>query len=378
VSLAQALPPAAPPVDRPLPGEGAGDAQGRPARWTLSLGAHQLWDSSPRMVAEDAAVHLMGRASAGLSHARLGRRGTLVASAGVSSSFAEDPFAADRLLYDASLAAGGQLGARLRLSVTDSVQSTYTDEAPALDAEGAVVRRGPMLENTARVQLQYQWSPRTTLTTELRHELIGFDDQALLDRSRAAIQTAYGRRLGRSQSLRLDHLYQVRLSEGQRGAGHRLFTSWSGTRQDRQTLAVSLGVEVVENLAGPGHLTRPYGSLELSSRSRHGGVSLRYQRSFTLAYETFDNRATDAVGLTVDRALGRRAGATVGARYSIRQDPAGIAAADHMARFMGGLSLRLAASLDAVSTYSYQWRRIDTGAGRHRVDVGLSYGRTWW
>ena len=372
-----ALPPA-PPGDAPAITAEA-PASGRPGRWTLRLGANQSWDSSPRAVSDGAAVHFMGRASAGLAHGRLGRRGQLVAAARVSSSFAEDEFAVDRVTYDVSLAGGTQLGSRLRLAVSDSLHTAYTDESPALAEDGAVLERGLMRENTARAELLYQWSPRTSFSSEVRHELMGFDSDALVDRSRAAVRTGYRRHIGRSQSFRLDHMYQIRFSDDRRGAGQRLSAAWSGSRQDRQSLSLSLGVERVEALSRPGHLTRPYGAVEAASRGRRGGVSLRYQRSFTLAYETFDNRATDALGLTFDRSLGRRAGATLSTRYSIRHDPAEAVAADHMARLLAGLSLQLTAGLDLVSSYSYQWRRRSAAdTGRHRVDVGLSYGRTWW
>jgi hypothetical protein len=273
-----------------------------------------------------------------------------------------------------------QLGSRLRLSVSDNVHADYSDESPLLGGEGTVLPLVLTRENSARAELAYRWSTRTALTSALRHDVVGFDSESLVDRSTASLETRLRRQLGRSQTVTLDHDFQLRAAGGRRGASHRFSGGWTGTRQARHTLSLQLGVERQELLAGTGTRTRPYGAAAATARGRRSALSLRYEHGLTPSYESLDDRAADTVAVACSSTLWRRLAADVSTSYSLRRAAQEGLETDHMLRLGTGLSLGFRSGAELSSRYTFQSRRRTAAEpllSRHRVELSVAFARLW-
>jgi hypothetical protein len=372
------------PAGTPAPLAPGGDFSTVPGsvvpRWTLRVSAQESWDSEPRAVGTLPGVHYLGRLRLGVSHGRGGRRAQLLVSGQAATTFAQQEFSVDRFAYDGSAQGAVQLGARLRLSVSDNVHADYSDESPLLGGEGTVLPLVLTRENTARAELAYRWSARTSLTTALRHDLVGFDSDALIDRSSGSLTTRLQRQVGRAQGLTLDHVFQVRSAAGRRAQSHRLSGGWNGTRHARQTLSLELGLERQELLSGTGTRTRPYGAVAATARGTRGAVSLSYEHGLTPSYESLDDRAADTVALAASSILWRRLAANVSTSYSLRGAAAADLPTDHMLRAGAGLSLGFRSGAELSSRYSFHSRRrtaAEPGVKRHRVELSVAFARLW-
>ena len=350
-------------------------------RWTLRVSAQESWDSAARAVGSQPDVHYLGRLRLGIAHGRGGRRAQLLVSGQAATTFAQQELSVDRFAYDASVQGTVQLGPRLRLSVSDNLHADYSDESPLLGSEGTVLPLVLTRENTARAELVYRWSARTSLTSALRHDLVGFDSGTLIDRSSGSLTTRVRRLVGRSQGLTLDHVFSVRAAAGRRAPSHRLSGGWEGTRHARQTLALELGVERQELLSGTGSRTRPYGAVAATARGRRGALSLSYEHRLTPSYESLDDRAADTVALGGSATLWRRLAANVSTSYSLRRAAAAGLGADHMLRAGAGLSLGFRSGAELSSRYSFHSRRRALGPeprlSRHRVELSVAFARLW-
>jgi hypothetical protein len=115
-------------------------------------------------------------------------------------------------------------------------------------------------------------------------------------------------------------------------------------------------------------------------RGRRSTVSLSYEHALTPSYESLDDRVADTVALAGYTSLGGRLGATVSTSYSLRRATEAGAETDHMVRASAGLSLGFASGAELSSRYSFQSRRRTTAGprlSRHRVELGVAFGRLW-
>ena len=367
-------PPLAPGDVATAPGSGV-------PRWTLRVSAQESWDSAARAVGSLPAVHYLGRLRLGVAHGRGGRRAQLHFSGQAATTFAQEEFSVDRFAYDGTVQGAVQLGSRLRLSASDSVHADYSDESPLLGGEGTVLPLVLTRENTARAELAWRWSARTSLATALRHDLVGFDSDSLIDRRSGSLTTRWRRQAGRSQELTLDHVFQVRMAAGRRAPSHRLSAGWEGTRHARQTLSLRAGVERQQPLSGTGTRTRPYGAVAATVRGARSALSLSYEHALTPSYESLDDRAADTVALAGSSTLWRRLAANVSTSYSRRGTGEDGLSADHMLRAGAGLSLAFRSGAEVSSRYTFQSRRRTLGLeprlSRHRVELAVAFARLW-
>jgi hypothetical protein len=387
-SVAAAQTPPADPDEPAAPGApaAAGAAAGGTTydvvpRWTLRLGVLESWDSAPLDVGSELATHFIGRLRAGLTHARGGRRAQWMLAGNVSTLFDQATFSLDRLAYDATLQGTAQAGTRARLILADTLHTDYSDRSPLLIEEGTVLPLVLTRENSARFSADYRLSQRTSLTAELRHDLVGFDSDGLVDRSTGTANAHLRRQVGRAQELSLDYMFQVRDAEGTRGTAQRFAGGWSATGHGgRQTIALSGGLERFERLDGDGALNSPWGSVDLALRRPRGTFSLAYEHAVVASYEDVSDRVADTVSLAFSTTLARRLTGTLGTSLSRRRDPETDGPAEDMARASAGVSLLTQSGLELSARYAFESRRraeIIPWSSRHRVEVDLGFGRVW-
>ena len=355
--------------------------EGPLARWAVTVGAQETWDSTPRVVGTDLATHLMGRVRAGVTHGRGGRRGQMILSANASTLFDQTNFSLYRVAYYGSLLAAMQPSSRVRLSLGDTLHTDYSDRSPLLAEEGTVLPLVLTRENSARASFDYRWSERTSLATALRHDLVGFDSDGLVDRSTGTLTTRLRRQVARAQDVGLDYMFQIRGADGLYGQAHRVSGSWSASRRGgRQTASLAGGVEWYERLDREGSMTMPWGSLTLSSRGTHASLSLVYEHEIVPSYETRSDRIADTVSLAYSVNMARRVTANLSTSFSSRRNPDEGGPSDNMGRASAGLVLTSQAGLEVSTRYFFELRRASTAlprSTRHRVELDLGFGHSW-
>lgn len=355
--------------------------EGPLARWAVTVGAQETWDSTPRVAGNALATHFMGRVRAGVTHGRGGRRSQMILSANASTLFDQTNFSLYRVAYYGSILAAMQPNSRVKLSLGDTLHTDYSDRSPLLVEEGTVLPLVLTRENSARASFDYRWSQRTSLSTALRHDLVGFDSDDLVDRSTGTVTTRFRRQFGRAQDFGMDYMFQIRGADGLYGQAQRVSGTWSASRRGgRQTASLAGGVEWYERLDRDGTLTMPWGAITLTSRGEHASLSLAYEHEIVPSYETRSDRIADTVSLAYSANVARRVTANLATSYSARRNPDFDGPSDNMARASAGFVVTSQSGMEMSTRYFFELRRrnpTEPRSTRHRVEVDLGFGRSW-
>jgi hypothetical protein len=390
VVAAWALPAVAQPVGEALPPPQASEPdefeavpleQGPlPPAWQLQLGVQGGWDSNPRFDADDQEGSFQRGLQGSLLHARPVKHGHLGFRFNASTRAYERNRQQDRRTFGGELAWLRRLSTRSTLQLQDGVSSSYSRDDQALVADGQLLPETHVFRNTAGLSLSHLLSDVQSLRVRLRHELVDFRDEELVDAQQSFLSLTWRRRLDAQRSVDLG--YGLERSDPAERPGAWRHAALLGYRTRlRQELFLNGAAGLVAFRVDQEPTWRVHPRFEAASSLRRRSVSatLSYLHTVNQAYGFGRERIADVASLFLSKQW-RPMSAAIGYSFSRSRDPG--LAEDRTTTHSFDTGLRRSFSRNVVASVNYslrRWLRDEPGGSytSQVVALSLSYAKAW-
>jgi hypothetical protein len=348
--------------------------------WSISVGVREEMASRVLMSAASDQGDLVSRLNGGFSYNHVGQKLQLGLAGTGSGLFYKNLNDLNRFSFAGGLSGAYVSAPRFKVTFADTVTDAYTYDTPVLVENGTLLPLVHSLTNRALADIEYQFSRRTSLIANVRHDKVKFDSSALVSGSRLSADTEFRRQVSASQSLGIVYGFSRYSNRDRITYLNTLSGAWVVALNRWLEANVALGVGRLQDNVEAEARTLPVATAGVTTHFQHTSAGVRYHRSAYPAYGLGQNRLVDAIALDLNQKIARNLNLRATASFAVSSDPYDSNVRAYSQNDFADLSYDLSRKLSVVGGYIFRSRKVKgptQGIHSNGAHLSLSYGLKW-
>jgi hypothetical protein len=358
----------------------AQNVSSEPRPWSFSLGVKEDYQTRARLSVASDKPDLISRVGGILHYSHSSPRFQLLFNGSGAGMFWKEEHSLNRFTYAGTVAGNYIASQRLTFSFADALTSAYTYEHTALVENGLFLPQVQSLTNRATAGLDYQLSGRTTLSFNVRNDLVKFNAPGLIPGSRFSADTQLKRQVSQRSSFGIVYSFNRHDNRDRITLVNAVLASWNGTLSARLDADAAIGLGLLHDSLEPSDHALPVAAAGLRAHFQHTTFAARYHRSVSPAYGFGRDRLTDSLDLDFNRTLGEKFGFLVISTLGTNDDPFHPGVRAYSQNNYVNLKYTMSPDFALVAGYSYRKRRVEgsnSDVHSHGAQISANYGFRW-